>query len=202
MASPTVLPPNKETRAAVISADKILDYDSHPGSVRKILDLSLSLTSQKLGYKYGSADPANGGMDCSGFIHYVLSQNGIKDVPRDARDQYVWVRKAGTFQAVLGHSDDTFELEALKPGDLLFWTGTNPIAREPDITDTMIYLGREKEINRRLMVGASDGRINKAQSRAGVGVFDFKVARAPSKSQDNAAPIFVGYGHIPSLPNE
>jgi cell wall-associated NlpC family hydrolase len=170
--------------------------------VRKILDLSLSLTNQNLGYKYGSSDPAKGGMDGSGFIHYVLAQSGIKDPPRDAREQYVWVRKAGNFQAVLGPTDDTFELDALQPGDLLFWSGTNPIAREPDITETMIYLGREKGTNRRIMIGASDGRTYNGHPQFGVSVFDFKVARSPSKSEEKVRSNFVGYGHIPDLPYE
>jgi peptidoglycan DL-endopeptidase CwlO len=177
-------------------------YEGYPANVRKMLDLSLGLTTQNLGYKYGSADPAKGGMDCSGFIYYVLSKSGIKDPPRDAREQYIWVRKAGTFQAVLGHSDDTFELEGLKPGDLLFWTGTYSVTRDPDITHTMIYLGREKGTNRRIMVGASDGRTYKGQSRFGVSVFDFKVSRSAPRSDDKPGPVFVGYGRIPNLPDE
>jgi cell wall-associated NlpC family hydrolase len=185
-----------------ITANDVVDYDSYPSNVRKVLDLSLSLTNENLGYKYGSADPAKGGMDCSGFIYYVLTQSGIKDPPRDAREQYTWIRKAGNFQAVLGHSNDTFEIDALKPGDLLLWSGTNPIAREPDITDTMIYLGREKGTNRRLMVGASDGRPYKGQPRFGVSVLDFEVVPSRSKSKDKATPVFVGYGRIPDLPNE
>ena len=177
--SPDISPQKKDnhTATATISPNEIHNYEGYPPNVRKLLDLSLSLTNQNLGYKYGSADPANGGMDCSGFIYYVLSKSGIKDPPRDAREQYIWVRKAGNFQAVLGHSDDTFELDALKPGDLLFWTGTYAVARDPDITHTMIYLGREKGTNRRIMVGASDGRIYKGQSQFGVSVFDFKVGR-------------------------
>jgi peptidoglycan DL-endopeptidase CwlO len=167
--------------------------------VQKIIDLALGLTTRNLGYKYGSADPANGGMDCSGFIYYVLSQSGMANVPRDAREQYIWVRKAGTFQAVLGHSDDTFELDALKPGDLLFWSGTYAVDRDPAITHTMIYLGREKGTNRRIMVGASDGRTYKGQSRFGVSVFDFKVARLGAKTDDRPGPSFVGYGRIPGL---
>jgi peptidoglycan DL-endopeptidase CwlO len=175
-------------------------YESYSPEIRKIIELGLSLTTQNLGYKYGSADPANGGMDCSGFIHYVLSKSGVSDPPRDAREQYIWVRKAGTFKAVLGHSDDTFELEELKPGDLLFWSGTYNVARDPAITHTMIYLGREKGTNRRIMVGASDGRTYKGQSRFGVSVFDFKVARLGPKTDDKPGPAFVGYGRIPGLP--
>ena len=179
-----------------------MGYESYPAEVRKVLDLAINLTSQNLGYKYGSADPVNGGLDCSGFIHYVLSKNGMADVPRDAREQYIWVRKAGNFQAVLGHSDDTFELDALKPGDLLFWAGTYNVDRDPAITHTMIYVGREKSTNHRVMVGASDGRTYKGQSRFGVSVFDFKVSRLGAKTEDRPGPTFVGYGRIPGLRKE
>jgi cell wall-associated NlpC family hydrolase len=197
--SPTA---KKKEPNATITTDEIADYENYPPGVRKIIESALALTTQNLGYKYGSADPANGGMDCSGFIHYVLSKEGIRDVPRDAREQYIWVRKAGNFQAVLGHSDDTFELDDLKPGDVLFWTGTYRVDRDPDITHTMIYLGREKANNRRIMVGASDGRTYKGQSRSGVSVFDFKVARLGAKTDDKPGPAFVGYGRVPGLSKE
>ncbi|HET9418076.1 MAG TPA: NlpC/P60 family protein, partial [Chthoniobacterales bacterium] len=175
-ASRAATPAAKSTHApnATISPDEISGYESYPAEVRHVLDSALALTTQNLGYKYGSADPANGGMDCSGFIYYVVSQCGIKDAPRDAREQYIWVRKAGNFQAVLAHRDDTFELDALKPGDLLFWAGTYNVSRDPAITHTMIYLGREKGTNQRVMVGASDGRTYRGQQRFGVSVFDFK----------------------------
>lgn len=161
--------------------------------------MGLDLTTRDLGYKYGSADPANGGMDCSGFIYYVLRQAGMKDVPRDAREQYIWVRKAGKFQAVLGRSPDTFELDALKPGDLMFWAGTYNIDRDPGITHSMIYLGREKGTNQRVMIGASDGRTYKGQSRYGVSVFDFKMAGRKVTSSNEPGPTFVGYASIPGL---
>lgn len=161
-----------------------------------MVDLALDLTSRGLTYKYGSADPANGGMDCSGFVYYVLTQNGVREVPRDSSQQYVWLRKAGTFQAVISRKDDSFELEGLRPGDLLFWTGTYSIDRDPPITHAMIYVGREKGTNRRIMVGASDGRTYKGESRFGVSVFDFKVARNGAATEGRT-PMFVGYGRIP-----
>jgi cell wall-associated NlpC family hydrolase len=202
--APTPTPAAKSTRAPspTVSIADIAGYDTYPPGVRRILDLSLNLTTQNLGYKYGSADPANGGMDCSGFIYYVLSKCGIKDVARDARDQYIWVRKSGNFQAVLAHRDDTFELDTLKPGDLLFWASTYNVSRDAAITHTMIYVGREKGTNQRIMVGASDGRIFKGQQRLGVGVFDFKVGPASSKTSEGNPPTFVGYGRIPGLPAE
>lgn len=164
-----------------------------------MIDTALELTTRNLDYKYGSADPSSGGMDCSGFVFYVLNQAGLHDVPRDSSQQYVWVRKAGTFRAVNSRHDDTFELEELVPGDLLFWTGTYSIERDPPITHAMIYLGREKGTNQRIMVGASDGRTYKGESRYGVSVFDFKVARTSKTEEGRLTPAFIGYGHIPGL---
>jgi peptidoglycan DL-endopeptidase CwlO len=203
-ASPTPSPstgPGTHGQVATISSSEIIGYENYPAEVRQLLDRALKLTTENLDYKYGSADPTNGGMDCSGFIYYVLSQGGMKEVPRDASEQYIWVRKAGTFQAVLGHHDDTFELDDLKPGDLLFWSGTYHVDRDPAITHTMIYLGREKKTNQRIMVGSSDGRTYKGQSRFGVSIFDFKVAPriTPAKSEEHLTPTFVGYARIPGL---
>lgn len=166
--------------------------------MRKIIDAALSLTAQDLGYKYGSADPSSGGLDCSGFIYYVLTQNGAKDVPRDASGQYSWVRKSQKFQAVISRNENTFEMEELKPGDLLFWTGTYNVEKDPPVTHTMIYLGREKKTNQRIMVGASDGRTYQGESRYGVGVFDFKVSRSGAP-REGRTPTFVGYGPVPGL---
>src|SRR6266704_892860 len=115
----TPAPPSSGSRASgkkawpnvSLSPDEIADYDSYPSKVRQILDAGLALTKQNLGYTYGSADPKNSGMDCSGFIYYVLKQNGFPDVPRDSSQQYVWVRKAGNFYAVLSRKEDSFEFD-------------------------------------------------------------------------------------------
>ena len=182
-----------------LSPDEIAEYESYPPKVRQIVDAGLALTKQNLGYTYGSADPKNGGMDCSGFIYYVLQQNGFSDVPRDSSQQYVWVRKAGGFNAVLSRKEDSFELDALKPGDLLFWRGTYSIDRDPPITHTMIYLGREKRTKKRVMVGSSDGRTYDGKQRWGVSVFDFKMPLPPQSGDAKISPVFVGYGRIPGL---
>lgn len=183
-----------------LSPDAIEGYEKYPAKVRQILDAGLALTRRNLGYTYGSADPANGGMDCSGFIYYVLQQNGFPDVPRDSSQQYVWVRKAGNFYAVLSRKEDSFEFDELKPGDLLFWRGTYNIDRDPPITHTMIYLGREKRTNRRVMIGSSDGRTYDGKQRWGVSVFDFKMPPPPQSGDAKISPVFVGYGRIPGLP--
>ena len=166
--------------------------------MKKLVEASLALAARNLTYKYGSADPANGGMDCSGFVYYILRENGFNEVPRDSSQQYVWVRKSGRFEAVISKSDDSFEMDNLKPGDLLFWTGTYDIERDPPITHAMIYLGKEKSTGRRIMAGASDGRVYRDQSRFGVSIFDFKVSRSKAAA-NGRTPDFVGYGRIPGL---
>ena len=183
-----------------LSPDQIEGYENDPQKVRQILDAGLALTKENLGYTYGSADPANGGMDCSGFVYYVLKQNGFSDVPRDSSQQYVWVRKAGGFYAVVSRKEDSLEFDDLKPGDLLFWRGTYNIDRDPPITHTMIYLGREKRTNKRVMVGSSDGRTYDGKQRWGVSVFDFKMPAPPKSGDAKISPVFVGYGRIPGLP--
>jgi cell wall-associated NlpC family hydrolase len=199
-AKPT--PEKKGAPNVTLSPEEIAGFDANPAKVRQIIEAGLDLTKQNLGYTYGSADPANGGMDCSGFVYYVLQQNGFSDIPRDSSQQYVRVRKAGNFNAVLSHHEDSFELDALKPGDLLFWRGTYSIDRDPPITHVMIYLGREKRTKKRVMVGASDGRTYDGKQRFGVSVFDFKLPPPPSSNEAKLSPIFVGYGRIPGLTDE
>jgi peptidoglycan DL-endopeptidase CwlO len=210
-ASPTETPQRTPSHPAAkkkgapnvtLSPDEIVGYDSYPPRVRQILDAGLALTKENLGYTYGSADPANGGMDCSGFIYYLLTENGFKDVPRDSSQQYIWVRKAGDFNAVLSRHEDTFELDAIKPGDLLFWSGTYNIDRDPPVTHTMIYLGREKRTKKRVMIGSSDGRTYDGKQRFGVSVFDFKMPPPPNSGDAKISPVFVGYGRIPGLIDE
>jgi peptidoglycan DL-endopeptidase CwlO len=201
-ASPTSTPtPQKTpTTAPAFSMDALTDSANSPAGVRNVLDLALQLTTRRLSYKYVSADPKNGGLDSSGFVCYVLTQAGVKNVPRDAREQYIWLRKAGTFQTVLAQRDDTFELDELKPGDLLFWASNYGMTRDPEITQTMIYLGRDKSTNERLMIGASENGVFKNQRRSGVSVFDFKIGRSENKSKtEENPPVFVGYGHVPGL---
>jgi hypothetical protein len=194
--SPT---PTPERKVATVSPNEIEDYDKYPEPVRKLLDDALALTKRNLDYTYGSADPANGGMDCSGFIYHVLCENGVPDVPRDASAQYVWVRKAGNFRAVLSRDLDSFEFDELKPGDLLFWTGTYSLERDPPVTHTMIYVGKEKESGKPIMVGASDGRTYEGKQRFGVSVFDFKTPKPKAANDSGNHPMFVGYGRIPGL---
>jgi hypothetical protein len=200
--SPTAVEKKPPTATRVISLGDIADSENYSPELKKILDVGLNLSARNLPYKYVAADPASGGMDSSGFVYYVLTHSGIANAPRDARDQYIWVRKAGTFQAVLAQRDDSFELDGLKPGDLLFWASNYGLSADPDIVQTMIYLGRDKTSKQRLMVGASEAGSFRDKPRSGVGVFDFKIGRAAPNSNKEPGPVFVGYGHIPTVSSQ
>ncbi len=190
-----------------IDPQELADFDQQPEPVRRLLTAALDLTRRNLTYTYGSADPAAGGMDCSGTVFYLLNAAGFKDVPRDASGQYVWVRKQARFYAVLSKKAENAELDELRPGDLMFWSGTYNVDRDPPVTHTMIYLGKRKSDGKRLMFGASDGRPYDGQRRNGVSVFDFKMPAARSADKTDSAtaaapdhsPDFAGYGPIPGM---
>jgi hypothetical protein len=185
---------------ATIKPEALREFQEQPAEVQQLIRNSLALTEQNLSYKYGSADPAAGGMDCSGFIYFVLSSAGFKDVPRDSAGQYSWVRANSVFHAVLSRSDDSFELKDLKPGDLLFWSGTYKVDRDIPITHVMIYLGKEKSTDKPVMVGATDGRSYEGIRRFGVSVFDFKMPSGkPNKDDPDLTARFEGYASIPGL---
>ncbi len=192
---------------STIEPGEIEGFDNQSEPIRKLLTSALDLTRKNLTYTYGSTDPASGGMDCSGTIYYLLKQAGFDDVPRQASEQYEWVRQKSHFYAVLSKKQDNAELREMRPGDLLFWTGTYRVDRDPPVTHTMIYLGKRKRDGHRLMVGSSDGRPYDGQRRNGVSVFDFKMPAARSGDAADAAtsavpdnaPDFAGYGPVPGM---
>ena len=184
--------------AATLDPDDLREFATQPPRVQQLIKAGLELTKLNLTYTYGSADPANGGMDCSGTMYHLLRAQGFPDVPRDSSGQYVWARKRGLFFAVVGKKAESFEFDDLLPGDLLFWTGTYEVQREIPISHVMLYLGTEKKTKRRVMFGASDGRTYAGIQRWGVSVFDFKMPREAA-SGEGARVDFVGYARIPAL---
>lgn len=79
--------------------------------VKRLADslISFALALEGKPYRYGGESPK--GFDCSGFVFHVFKQFGI-DLNRSSRTQ----AQQGT----------AVELEQVKKGDLLFFTGTNP----------------------------------------------------------------------------
>lgn len=178
---------------ASIAPDALKELHQQPDWIQQLIRDALNLSAQNLGYLFGSSDPKAGGMDCSGTIYYILREHGFKDVPRDSRSQYAWLANKGTLRTVSDEEMAEFDFRALRPGDLLFWTGTYQVSNGGTlpISHVMLYLGIEKDTKKPVMWGASDGRTYADKQRFGVSVFDFKLPRAESKSR------FVGFGQLP-----
>jgi len=205
--TPPESPPEIIGHVATLAVADLREYEAQSPAVKRLLASALMLTSLNLTYQYGSSNPQNGGMDCSGTVYYLLKNIGLNDVPRDASGMYKWVWTRSRFQAVTSSKPDTFELGPLKPGDLLFWTGTYRVDHDPPVTHVMIYLGINRHSGHRVMVGASEGRPFDGKSRYGVSVFDFTMP-AQTHSTGNVPDVssatglqsrFIGYGSIPGL---
>lgn len=174
-----------------ITPDDLVGFNDYPRDVKKLITDALSLADQHLPYRFGATDP-NSGFDCSGAISYLLKESEINDVPRQADQIYEWAWENGEFSAVNGKRIGSFEFSKLKPGDLLFWSGTYPVQRETNVTHVMMYIGRDKQ-NRPLMFGASSSRYFQGKPLDGVGVFSFNMPSSGSKAR------FLGYACVPHL---
>jgi peptidoglycan DL-endopeptidase CwlO len=179
---------------ATLTTADLRDLELQPMQVQVLVRQALELTTRNLRYRFGSADPSTGGLDCSGVIQYLLKNAGVPSVPRDSTGLYLWAEKAGTLQKVRPESLEDPALQDLRPGDLMFWEGTYDVKRDPPISHVMIYLGREKKTGLPVMMGSSDGRTYAGIRRSGVSVFDFKLPKAGSKAK------FVGFARVPGLP--
>lgn len=184
--------PSKLAITQQFSTTELTGYMNYPESVKKLIVKSISLTQKNLTYIYGSSDPVHGGMDCSGTIYYLLSGNTNTEIPRQANEMYTWVKNSGNMHTVTNNDIHSTQFSALKPGDLLFWSGTYATTRKPAITHVMLYLGLNKH-NEPLMFGSSDGRTYEGKKMRGVSVFDFRMPNLDSTA------FFVGYGCIPSI---
>lgn len=183
-----------ETVVSTLTLEELAGATAWPEPLRQLMAYALGLTKRKLGYHFGSADPEQAGMDCSGTIHHLLSHARLKHVPRQSDAFYKWVRDACNLTAVTGMPSLTDPvLDQLKPGHLLFWTGTYDTGvRTLPVSHVMIYLGKTTD-GRPVMFGASDGRPYRGKRHNGVSVFDFRLPSGTTKSR------FVGYGPPPGL---
>src|SRR3989440_9244072 len=80
LSSTATATPEKGKRGApnaTLSPEAITGFENYPPKVQQLLNSALELTTRNLDYKYGSADPDNGGVDCSRFVYFVVKQNGV-----------------------------------------------------------------------------------------------------------------------------
>jgi len=98
----TVLTDLWQIKALQASLDKKSETEAVNGLTVKILETAYNYLGVR--YRYGGSTPE--GFDCSGFVRYVFSENGIQ-LGRSSREQ-----------ALEGMH---VPLSALKPGDLIFF---------------------------------------------------------------------------------
>lgn len=185
----------RKVEVSSLKPDDIREFADQPESIQQLLRYALGLTKKKLGYRYGSCEPANGGMDCSGTVHHILKHHGFKP-PRQANTLYLWVEENGHLRRIRRPPADVSDpqLADVKPGDLLFWEGTYNVGkRNPPTSHVMIFVGHKKSDGKPVMVGASSGRYYEGKARHGVSLFDFKMPSGKGSSK------FVGYGPVPGF---
>lgn len=176
-----------------VPVERLAKYNHYSPKVKKVISKAMVLSRDDLTYIFGSDTLNRGGMDCSGVIYYLLkSMRPNQIIPRDSYDMYMWLLHAHVMHHVTSNQFSSPQFSHLKPGDLLFWSGTYRTDRKPPITHVMMYLGKDKH-GTPLMFGSSDGGIYKGMEMWGVSVFDFTL---PS---DHYRKRFVGYGCIPSF---
>jgi len=179
-------------RPATLKTTQLESFKKLDKARQALITKALAVSSNHgwLKYKFGGATPAAGGFDCSGSMYYVLRKSGLKP-PRTSAQQYLWLRDAKEIHTipagVTSIEDKSFS--NLRPGDLLFWSGTyRPTdGRKINISHVSMYLGQEKD-GRHVMVGATKGRTYRGKRGDGFGVYDFKLPRKGSRAK------FVGYG--------
>jgi len=180
-------------RPGTIAKSDLKEYAELTGTRKRIVDVSLDLAEKDtwLKYTFGSAEPSNGGLDCSGSVYFVFQKAGLEP-PRTSADQFTWVKSSGAMTEIPATvtSLQSKEFAKLKPGDLLFWSGTYEPkdGRAVAVSHVQIFLGHEKSTGDPVMIGASDGRTYRGTKREGYGVFDFKLPKTGSKA------VFLGYG--------
>ena len=127
-----------------IPIDQLQNFDHYQKSLQQLIIQAGQLIDLKLTYLFGSDNPQRKGMDCSGTIYYLLQRAGIKDIPRSSNAMYIWAKQKGKFYFVNNPNFNSPEFANLKPGDLLFWSGTYQAKNSQDkITHVMIYLGKK-----------------------------------------------------------
>ena len=186
------------TRPARIKVEDLSEFEALSAGRKRLIVIALTLAQESpwLPYVSGGADPAAGGFDCSGAMHFVMRKAGLRP-PRSSGVQMQWLKQHGSLQSVSAEAVDPTHpsLADLKPGDLLFWAVTSTVG-EIRVHHVEMYLGKEKKDGRLVMIGSTDGRSYRGQKANGYGVHDFRV---PKKDSDSR---LIGFGPPPGIEGE
>jgi hypothetical protein len=111
------------------------------------------IKNERPSYRFGASGGFSGKYDCSSFVMKAAERAALADLPRDSRSQFELL--SGTSKVWLRGSRGW---EDLRPGDLIFFSGTYRHDHDNPISHVMIYAGENQ------MIGAQS---------SGVGLFDF-----------------------------
>ncbi len=142
------------TAPSLYSADALADFQlsTYGESRKKIVEFALSLvgtpyiwggewiTKTPSGYPYGAQ--ATGGVDCSGFVWYVLQQKSASYSPID-RPYEGWSipeRSSSQMAGAIGKRK-RLSFSELKPADIVFFAPKGRDATASEVYHAGIYLG-------------------------------------------------------------
>jgi peptidoglycan DL-endopeptidase CwlO len=183
-------------RPAMLVAGDLAGFDALAEDRRKLIEVALKVGNESpwLPYQDGGADPAAGGFDCSGAMHFVMREAGLEP-PRSSTGQLEWLKAAGRLKVVAADAADLEHpsLADLKPGDLVFWEKAAADGKGMRIHHVAMVLGKEKKDGRPVMINSTDGRSYRGTKANGYGVYDLRVPKAGSVSR------IAGYGTPPGV---
>ena len=88
-------------RPGVVAPNDLREYADLAGPRKRIVDEALALAAKEswLKYRFGSAEPGQGGLDCSGAVYFILRKAGLSP-RRTSAAQYLWVKEQGALVEV------------------------------------------------------------------------------------------------------
>lgn len=183
---------------ALIETTELKDFETLSEPRKKLIEAALLAAKTVTGmpYLFGGNGAKNGGFDCSGAMYHTLRAVGLNP-PRTSSGQFLWIQKDSILHAISAEAKDLTHMSfaKLKPGDLVFWSGTYAPTdgRLSNITHVGMFMGYEKKDGHPVMINASNGRSYRGVKQSGFGVNDFRFPRSGGTS------VMVGYGTPPKL---
>lgn len=150
-----------------------------------VLSVTDQIARQHLRYIYGSEDLRNGGLDCSGFVQVVFREACGINLPDEADKQLDYVRAHGR----VWDANSDWSPAALRPGDLIFFAGPDPLPRASLVTHVMIYCGHNT------MAGAQGKGRQEDGVYSGIGYYYFR-PRLPDGIVGESGERFVGHRRV------
>lgn len=191
-------PEPKRGTPKILETTELRDFETLSETRQKMITTAMQAAKEVSGkpYLFGGNGVKDGGFDCSGAMYHILRKIGLTP-PRTSYGQFLWVQKDSVMHMVSTEAKDLTDasLAKLKPGDLVFWSGTYQPTdnRLTNITHVGMFIGYEKKDGHPVMINASDGRSYRGKKQSGLGVNDFRIPKIGGKSH------MIGYGSPPKL---